>query len=146
MKELKRLYQDQYWRLLEDLRRRHYRFQLRHGHGGRKEEGAAAAAEREKAGLAAQCACDDCDAKPVPLSDYCFAHILKDPKQMLYAAGESDDDEAAGGAKGEAGVKAEDGEDAKKEGDGVKGDGAKGDGAKKAKEDETEAAPVVLKT
>ena len=70
-----------------------------------------------------------------------FAHILKDPKQMLYAAGESDDDEAAGGAKGEAGVKAEDGEDAKKE-----GDGAKGDGAKKAKEDETEAAPVVLKT
>ena len=24
MKELKRLYQDQYWRLLEDLRRRHY--------------------------------------------------------------------------------------------------------------------------
>jgi hypothetical protein len=64
---------------------------------------------------------------------------------MLYAAGESDD-EAAGGAKGEAGVKAEDGEDAKKEGDGAKGDGAKGDGAKKAKEDETEAAPVVLKT
>ena len=64
---------------------------------------------------------------------------------MLYAAGESDDDEAAG-VKGEAGVKAEDGEDAKKEGDGAKGDGAKGDGAKKAKEDETEAAPVVLKT
>lgn len=146
MKELKRLYQDQYWRLLEDLRRRHYRFQLRHGHGGRKEEGAAAAQEREKAGLAAQCACDDCDAKPVPLSDYCFAHILKDPKQMLYAAGESDDEEAAAGGKGEAGVKAEDGEDAKKEGDGAKGDGAKGDGAKKAKEDETEAAPVVLKT
>ena len=147
MKELKRLYQDQYWRLLEDLRRRHYRFQLRHGHGGRKEEGAAAAQEREKAGLAAQCACDECDAKPVPLSDYCFAHILKDPKQMLYAAGESDDEEAAaGGAKGEAGVKAEDGEDAKKDGDGAKGDGAKGDGAKKAKEDETEAAPVVLKT
>ena len=57
---------------------------------------------------------------------------------MLYAAGESDDEAAA---KGEAGVKAEDGEDAKKE-----GDGAKGDGAKKAKEDETEAAPVVLKT
>jgi hypothetical protein len=25
MKELKRLYQDQYWRLLEDLRRKHYR-------------------------------------------------------------------------------------------------------------------------
>ena len=144
MKELKRLYQDQYWRLLEDLRRRHYRFQLRHGHGGRKEEGAAAAQEREKAGLAAQCACDECDAKPVPLSDYCFAHILKDPKQMLYAAGESDDE--AGGGKGEAGVKADDGEDAKKEGDGAKGDGAKGDGAKKAKEDETEAASVVLKT
>ena len=54
MKELKRLYQDQYWRLLEDLRRRHYRFQLRNGHGGRKDEAAAAAQEREKAGLAAQ--------------------------------------------------------------------------------------------
>ena len=39
MKELKRLYQDQYWRLLEDLRRRHYRFQLRHGHGGGTREG-----------------------------------------------------------------------------------------------------------
>lgn len=85
MKELHSLYKDQYWRLLEDLRRRHYRFTLRNGHGGRKEEAAAAALERDRAGLPVTCACGGCDSKPMPLSHYCFAHICQDPKQVLYA-------------------------------------------------------------
>ena len=135
MKELKRLYQDQYWRLLEDLRRRHYRFQLRNGHGGRKDEAAAAAQEREKAGLAAQCACDDCDAKPVPLSAYCFAHILMDAKQVLYAAPKP---EAAGDGDAD--------DTAVKDGkDGGDGDGAGKGEAKKAREEE-DAPPAVLAT
>ena len=135
MKELKRLYQDQYWRLLEDLRRRHYRFHLRNGHGGRKDEAAAAAQEREKAGVAAQCACDDCDAKPVPLSAYCFAHILMDAKQVLYAAPKP---EAAGdGDADDTAVK-----DGKDVGD---GDGAGKGEAKKAREEE-DAPPAVLAT
>lgn len=98
MKALHALYRDQYWRLLEDLRRRHYRFTLRNGHGGRKEEAAAEAQERDRAGLPATCSCEDCDAKPMPLSHYCFAHILLDPKQVLYAtnreAGDDDGEEA----------------------------------------------------
>lgn len=93
MKELHSLYKDQYWRLLEELRRRHYRFSLRNGHGGRKEEAAAAALERDRAGLPVTCACGGCDAKPMPLSHYCFAHICQDPKQVLYAQPVNDDDD-----------------------------------------------------
>ena len=133
MKELKRLYQDQYWRLLEDLRRRHYRFHLRNGHGGRKDEAAAAAQEREKAGVAAQCACDDCDAKPVPLSEYCFAHILMDEKQVLYAAPKPEGD-ARDAKDGDIG-------DEKS----APGDGAGKGEAKKAREEE-DAPPAVLAT
>ena len=135
MKELKRLYQDQYWRLLEDLRRRHYRFQLRNGHGGRKDEAAAAAQEREKAGLAAQCACDDCDAKPVPLSAYCFAHILMDAEQVLYAPAQKPEGAAGDG----------DAKDGGGDGKSAPGDGAgKGEG-KKAMEEE-DAPPAALAT
>uniref|UniRef100_A0A7S0IF37 KAT8 regulatory NSL complex subunit 2 n=1 Tax=Micromonas pusilla TaxID=38833 RepID=A0A7S0IF37_MICPS len=134
MKELKRLYQDQYWRLLEDLRRKHYRFQLRNGHGGRKDEAAAAAQEREKAGMAAQCACDDCDAKPVPLSAYCFAHILMDAEQVLYAAPKPE------GAAGDGDAK-----DGGGDGKSAPGDGAGKGEAKKAREEE-DAPPAVLAT
>ena len=100
MKELKSLYLDQYWRLLEDLRRRHYRYTLRNGHGGRKEEAAAAAQERERAGLPGTCASEGCDAKPMPLSSHCFAHICADPKQVLYSkptnpAGKDEEEEDA---------------------------------------------------
>ena len=100
MRELHALYEAQYWRLLEDLRRMHYRFTMRNGHGGRKEEAAAAAQERDRAGLPATCACGGCDARPMPLSHYCFAHILMDPKQMLYAAADGSEG-GAGDAAGE---------------------------------------------
>ena len=135
MKELKRLYQDQYWRLLEDLRRRHYRFHLRNGHGGRKDEAAAAAQEREKAGTAAQCACDDCDAKPVPLSAYCFAHILMDAEQVLYAPAQKPEGTAGDG----------DAKDGGGDGKSAPGDGAGKGEAKKAREEE-DAPPAALAT
>jgi len=88
MKELNALYEDQYWRLLEDLRKRHYRFSLRHGHGGRKNDAAAETAAREKTGAAqlSECETVGCGERPMPLTTYCFAHILSDPKQVLYAA------------------------------------------------------------
>lgn len=88
MKELNALYEDQYWRLLEDLRKRHYRFSLRHGHGGRKEDAAAETAAREKTGAAqlSECEKNGCCERPMPLTTFCFAHILGDPKQVLYKA------------------------------------------------------------
>ena len=88
MKELNALYEDQYWRLLEDLRKRHYRFSLRHGHGGRKDDAAAETAAREKTGAAqlSECETQGCCERPMPLTTFCFAHILSDPKQVLYAA------------------------------------------------------------
>lgn len=93
MRELQSLYRDQYWRMLETLRRRHYRYALRNGHGGRKEEAAAEMAEQAKEGVSSKCACEDCDERPVPLSGWCFAHILMDPKQQLYARAEGDGDD-----------------------------------------------------
>lgn len=89
MKELNALYEDQYWRLLEDLRKRHYRFSLRHGHGGRKEDAAAETAARERTGAAQrgrECEKNGCCERPMPLTTFCFAHILGDPKQVLYTA------------------------------------------------------------
>ena len=62
-------------------------------------EGASPAQERERAGLPGTCSSGGCDAKPMPLSHYCFAHILQDPQQVLYGAGadgmEDEDDEDA---------------------------------------------------
>mmetsp|Transcript_27760 Transcript_27760/g.44498 ORF Transcript_27760/g.44498 Transcript_27760/m.44498 type:complete len:150 (-) Transcript_27760:123-572(-) len=98
MKELHALYKDQYWRLLEDLRRRHYRYTLRNGHGGRKDEAAAAAQERDRAGLPLTCACAGCEAKPMPLSHHCFTHILLDPQQVLYMKNKDSDPAGDGGA------------------------------------------------
>ena len=87
MKELNALYEDQYWRLLEDLRKRHYRFSLRHGHGGRKDDAAAEAAahEKTKGAQLSECEKQGCCERPMPLTTFCFAHILSDPKQVLYA-------------------------------------------------------------
>jgi hypothetical protein len=87
MKELNALYEEQYWRLLEDLRRRHYRFALRHGHGGRKEDATAETFAREKIGATqlSECCVEGCCERPMPLAAHCFAHILNDPKQLLYA-------------------------------------------------------------
>ena len=36
------------------------------------------------AGGRAECAASNCEAKAMPLSQYCFSHILLDPKQQLY--------------------------------------------------------------
>ena len=89
MKELNALYEDQYWRLLEDLRARGTTASLRHGHGGRKNDAAVETAAREKTGAAqlSECETAGCGERPMPLTTYCFAHILSDyPKQVLHAA------------------------------------------------------------
>jgi hypothetical protein len=99
MRELNSLYEDQYWRLLEDLRRCHYRFALRHGHGGRKDDVLVETLAREKTGAAqlSQCVAIGCDERPMPLTTFCFQHILQDPKQTLYAPASADGKETTGG-------------------------------------------------
>ncbi|MDA9098211.1 zf-C3Hc3H domain-containing protein [bacterium] len=95
MRDLNKLYEDQYWRLLEDLRKHHYRFALRHGHGGRKDDALTETQAREKTGGAQLTCCsfENCDERPMPLTTFCFAHILQDTKQVLYTAGSEKDDE-----------------------------------------------------
>lgn len=90
MKELQTLYKEQYWRLLEELRKKHWRFYVCNGHSGRKEDAAALAQEREKEGLPAACCVEECKMRPVPLSHYCLAHIIQDPRQVLYMDGGED--------------------------------------------------------
>ncbi|CAN6357983.1 unnamed protein product [Urochloa humidicola] len=44
----------------------------------------AVASPEAPAGGRAGCAASNCEAKAMPLSQYCFNHILMDPKQQLY--------------------------------------------------------------
>ena len=85
MRELQSLYRDQYWRSSRRFAVATTARPARHGRGGRKEEAAAEMAEQAEEGVSSKCAHEDCDERPMPLSGWCFAHILSDPKQQLYA-------------------------------------------------------------
>ena len=87
MKALRKMYRDQYWRLLDALRTKHRRFEVRRGHAGSRDAEEKANARREAAGEAAACGEDGCDERPMPCAKFCFRHILKDETQILYVAG-----------------------------------------------------------
>ncbi|OUS49576.1 hypothetical protein BE221DRAFT_188874 [Ostreococcus tauri] len=87
MKELRKMYRDQYWRLLDALRTKHRRFEVRRGHAGSRDAEEKANARREAAGEAAACGEDGCDERPMACAKFCFRHILKDETQILYVAG-----------------------------------------------------------
>lgn len=84
MRELRALYRDQYFVLLEELRRKHRRFELERGHGGSREAESEASLARETLGLPKACVVDGCNARPMPCAHHCFAHITLDGEQKLY--------------------------------------------------------------
>lgn len=84
MRGLRALYRDQYFVLLEELRRKHRRFELERGHGGSREAESEASLARETLGLPKACVVDGCNARPMPCAHHCFAHITLDGEQKLY--------------------------------------------------------------
>ncbi|KAF8657992.1 hypothetical protein HU200_059452 [Digitaria exilis] len=101
------LYRAQFWALADELPARHGQYWWDHGASPAlddelppsltllKGNGAGAgplgngcrgalAPPAAAAGGRASCAASNCDAKAMPLSQYCFRHILLDPKQQLY--------------------------------------------------------------
>ena len=84
MRELRALYRDQYFVLMEELRRKHRRFELERGHGGSREAESEASLARETLGLPKACVVDGCNARPMPCAHHCFAHITLDGEQKLY--------------------------------------------------------------
>lgn len=99
MKHLARLYRTHYWALMDDLKSNYADFYVKHGRSGWKEQ-AFQEAEQEKEFLAlkgllngdagplqqgaVKCAFQGCKSKPMPLSSFCYAHILSDTRQQLY--------------------------------------------------------------
>ena len=84
MRELRALYRNQYFVLLEELRRKHRRFELERGHGGSREAESEASLARETLGLPKACVVDGCNARPMPCAHHCFTHITLDKEQKLY--------------------------------------------------------------
>ena len=85
MRELRSMYRDQYWRLLEELRKKHRRFELRRGHGGSRDAAEEAEAARALEGTTSVCQEPSCEARSMPCVSYCFAHVALDETQKLYA-------------------------------------------------------------
>jgi len=83
-RDLRLAYEEQYWVLLEKLRAKHGRFALRRGHDGSRVGGEKANEERDRAGLSRACVVEDCERCPMALTNYCFKHIARDEKQVLY--------------------------------------------------------------
>ncbi|XP_002988052.2 INO80 complex subunit D [Selaginella moellendorffii] len=94
VRQLIKLYRVQYWALLEELRAKYRRFYLRTGKSGWREENEAEESQQpgnvdmrvpeRSAGEAIKCGFQGCMTKPMPLSAYCFDHILLEPRQCLY--------------------------------------------------------------
>ncbi|KAJ7295299.1 hypothetical protein O6H91_Y199400 [Diphasiastrum complanatum] len=92
VKQLIKLYRVQYWSLLEEMRSKYRLFYLRSGKSGWRDDGEEKEGEdlREphapdkSSGDNIKCGVQGCKAKPLPLSVFCFSHILLEPKQQLY--------------------------------------------------------------
>ena len=87
MKELQKMYRDQYWRLLDELERKHRRFEMKRGHAGTRDAEEEANAARLREDLPNACVEEGCEELPMPCAKYCFRHIVKDEGQRLYVAG-----------------------------------------------------------
>lgn len=104
LRHLLRIYRAQYWGLLEEMRSKYRRFYLRHGKSGwRRDAGPGPsgldrndpdlppgemkrphAPEPPGGSDVSRCGAQNCLAKPLLLSSYCYTHILQEPRQRLY--------------------------------------------------------------
>ncbi|KAL3699747.1 hypothetical protein R1sor_017769 [Riccia sorocarpa] len=103
VRQLMKLYRTQYWGLLEEMRTKYRRFYLRHGKSGWRDDVEGGERERDSVGKPGDeggdgmreppergnvenlhCGAQGCSTKPLPLSVFCFSHILQEPRQRLY--------------------------------------------------------------
>mmetsp|Transcript_24569 Transcript_24569/g.46605 ORF Transcript_24569/g.46605 Transcript_24569/m.46605 type:complete len:256 (+) Transcript_24569:73-840(+) len=89
------LYKKQHWMLLESLRQKHRKYYVRRGRTGLKSSGTslgeAAGADAASPKLEdsvsctlSACQAEACVSRAMPLTSYCFRHILQQPGQCLY--------------------------------------------------------------
>lgn len=111
---LMRVYEQTYYDLIETMRKRHRKFQLKHGHVGLKSAATALANarglkagkddgentivegdqqqhqheggdhEREQNGTRTTCSSETCEKNAIPFSRFCFEHVSLDAKQRFY--------------------------------------------------------------
>jgi len=111
---LMRVYEQTYYDLIETMRKRHRKFQLKHGHVGLKSAATALANarglkagkddgentivdgeqqqqqheggdhEREQNGTRTTCSSETCEKNAMPFSRFCFEHVSLDAKQRFY--------------------------------------------------------------
>ena len=113
VEELMRLYEQTYYDLIETMRKRHRKFQLKNGHAGLKSAATASANARgvtkasnkenedaeqvgegdeqqqqQQNGTRMTCSSETCEKNAMPFSKFCFKHIILDTKQRFYEVNE----------------------------------------------------------
>ena len=118
VEELMRLYEQTYYDLIETMRKRHRKFQLKNGHAGLKSAATASANARgvtkasnkenddaeqvgegdeqhqqqeqqqQHNGTRMTCSSETCEKNAMPFSKFCFKHIILDTKQRFYEVNE----------------------------------------------------------
>jgi len=76
-RRLSNIYKDEYWHLMGELRNAHREY-VAIGLNPFQEE------EPQPQPDNSICAFEGCQTRPMPLTPFCFAHILSDPRQVLY--------------------------------------------------------------
>ncbi|KAL9660471.1 hypothetical protein QQ045_022687 [Rhodiola kirilowii] len=90
--QLNRVYRDHYWKMMAELRRKYRDYMWNFGSpyigGDGKLEGSNLGFRNGKGKVDAvefiRCAHTNCSKKPMAMTKFCHAHILSDPKQVLY--------------------------------------------------------------
>lgn len=80
-RRLSNIYKDEYWHLMAELRNTHREY-VAIGLNPFQEEEPQPEPEPEPDNSI--CAFEGCQTRPMPLTPFCFAHILSDPRQVLY--------------------------------------------------------------
>lgn len=78
-RRLSNIYKDEYWHLMAELRNAHSEY-VAIGLNPFQDE----VEEPQPQPEPAVCAFEGCQTRPMPLTPFCFAHILSDPRQVLY--------------------------------------------------------------
>ena len=112
VEELMGLYEQTYYDLIETMRKRHRKFQLKHGHAGLKSAATALANARgvpkagnnkdnanggehegdeqqqqqhyQQNGTTTTCSSETCEKNALPFARFCFEHVSLDAKQRFY--------------------------------------------------------------
>jgi len=112
VEELMALYEQTYYDLIETMRKRHRKFQLKHGHAGLKSAATALANARgvpkagnnrdnanggehegdeqqqqqqqQQNGTRTTCSSETCEKNALPFARFCFEHVSLDAKQRFY--------------------------------------------------------------